>query len=559
MTRKIFKSVSLTSVMAVMLATVLIALYVYGIYESQLADELQTEAGYITHALNRETDETAFFDGFHSENRVTLISPDGTVLYDSDADAGGLGNHSDRPEVLSALSAGRGESRRYSVTLSETMFYCAVRTGNGNVLRVSNTRSSVFGMFVSIFPMLCGILCAVALTSIPVARFAAKRIVGPLNTLDLDSPLGNDVYDELAPLLMRMERQRREIDRQMYALREAREELSVITENMREGLMTLDSRGIVLSINASAAAVFGVNARRHIGESILAVSRDPELQECVRSALAGKDADAVIEKNARYYQLLASPVIGSGAAAGAVLLALDITEKHCAELRRREFTANVSHELKTPLTSISGYSEIIRDGVARPEDVKAFAARINSEATRLMALITDILELSRLDERKGLGDKKPVELLSLAQEAASQLESQASAKHIDLNVSGEPAQIHGYPTLLGEMLFNIIDNAVKYTPENGSVDVRVTRLNGCAEVCVADNGAGIPHEHHERIFERFYRVDKSHSRATGGTGLGLSIVKHGAAIHGAEIKLDSAPGRGTCMSLVFKAKNAPGS
>lgn len=553
MTRKIFRSVSLTSVLAVALATVLIAWYVYGIYETQLTDELRTEAGYIAHALSRETDEIAFFDGFPSKNRVSLISPDGTVLYDSDAEASGLGDHSDRPEVLSALSTGRGESRRYSHTLSETTFYFAVRTDGGNVLRVSNTRSSVFGVFLKMLPMLCGILCAVALTAIPVARFAAKRIVKPLNGLDLDAPLGNDVYDELSPLLMRMEHQRREIDRQMYALREAREELSAITENMREGLMILDNRGVVLSMNASAAAVFGVHARKHIGESILAVSRDPELQECVRFALAGKDADAVIEKNARYYQLLASPVTGSGAASGAVLLALDITEKHCAELSRREFTANVSHELKTPLTSISGYSEIIRDGVARPEDVKAFAARINSEATRLMALISDILELSRLDERKGLGDKEHVELLSLAREAASQLESQAEAKHIALNVKGDTAQVEGYPTLLSEMLFNIIDNAVKYTPENGRVDVSVTPLNGRVEVCVADNGVGIPREHHERIFERFYRVDKSHSRATGGTGLGLSIVKHGAAIHGAEIKLESAPGRGTRMSLVFKA------
>ena len=553
MTRKIFRSVSLTSVLAVALATVLIAWYVYGIYESQLTSELRAEAGYIAHALSRETDETAFFDGFPSENRVSLISPDGLVLYDSGADASGLGDHSDRPEVLSALSTGRGESRRYSDTLSETTFYYAVRTNGGNVLRVSNTRSSVFGMLLNMLPMLCGILFIVALASVPVARFAAKRIVRPINGLNLDAPLENDIYDELSPLLVRMEHQRREIDRQMYALREAREELAAITENMREGLMVLDNRGVLLSINASAAAVFGVHSSKHIGESILTVSRDPELHECVRSALEGNDADAIIEKNARYYQLLASPVTGSGAVSGAVLLALDITEKHCAELGRREFTANVSHELKTPLTSISGYSEIIRDGVARPEDVKAFAARINSEANRLMALISDILELSRLDECKGLGNKEPVELLSLAREAASQLESQVAAKNISLNVSGEPAQIEGYPTLLSEMLFNIIDNAVKYTPEHGKVDVSVTSHDGRTEVCVADNGIGIPPEHHERIFERFYRVDKSHSRATGGTGLGLSIVKHGAAIHGAEIKLDSAPGRGTRMSLMFKA------
>ena len=551
MTKKIFKSVALTSALAVLLAAALMALTLFGVYESGMTEELRAEAGYICHALDREENELDFFDGFTTKNRVSLISADGTVLYDSEADASALGSHADRPEVAGAIASGRGESERYSDTLAQTTYYCALRTQKGNVLRVANSRSSMLGIYLKGLPLLCAVLLAVLCVSMLIARLVARRFVAPLNSLNLDAPLENEVYDELSPLLTRMDRQRREIDRQMRALSDARQELAAITENMREGLIVLDRKGCVLSMNGSAAAIFGVDAQARVGADMLSVSRDPVVQQSVDAALDGRDADDMLERNGRYYQLLASPVLRDGKTAGVVLLTLDVTEKHAAEISRREFTANVSHELKTPLTSISGYAEIIRDGVARAEDVPGFAARIHDEASHLLTLINDILELSRLDERKGLGERTRIRLLPTAREAARRLEALAREKNIAVGVQGKDLEIQGDKLLLGEMIFNLVDNAVKYTPEGGSVELRVAREGKNTLLSVQDTGIGIPEEHQPHVFERFYRVDKSHSRATGGTGLGLSIVKHGAAIHGAKLRLISAPGKGTCVTLVF--------
>ena len=551
MTRKIFKSVALTCALAVMLAAALVALTLFGVYESGMTEELRAEAGYICHALNREANEMDFFEGFTSKNRVSLIAADGTVLYDSEADASALSSHADRPEVAGAIESGRGESERYSDTLAQTTYYYALRTDAGNVLRVANSRSSMLGIYLKSLPLLCAVLLAVLCVSMLIARVVARRFVAPLNSLNLDAPLENEVYDELSPLLTRMDRQRREIDRQMRALSDARQELAAITENMREGLIVLDRRGCVLSMNGSAATIFGVDAQARVGADMLSVSRDPVVQQGVDAALNGRDADDILERNGRHYQLLASPVLKGGETAGVVLLTLDVTESYAAEVSRREFTANVSHELKTPLTSISGYAEIIRDGVARAEDVPGFAARIHDEASHLLTLINDILELSRLDERKGLGERTCIRLLGAAREAARRLEPLAQEKHISLEVSGEELEIQGDKLLLGEMIFNLVDNAVKYTPEGGRVELRVSREGTSALLSVQDTGIGIPEEHQPHVFERFYRVDKSHSRATGGTGLGLSIVKHGAAIHGAKLHLVSAAGRGTCVTIAF--------
>ena len=551
MTRKIFKSVALTCALAVMLAAALVALTLFGVYESGMTEELRAEAGYICHALNREANEMDFFEGFTSKNRVSLIAADGTVLYDSEADASALSSHADRPEVAGAIESGRGESERYSDTLAQTTYYYALRTDAGNVLRVANSRSSMLGIYLKSLPLLCAVLLAVLCVSMLIARVVARRFVAPLNSLNLDAPLENEVYDELSPLLTRMDRQRREIDRQMRALSDARQELAAITENMREGLIVLDRRGCVLSMNGSAATIFGVDAQARVGADMLSVSRDPVVQQGVDAALNGRDADDILERNGRHYQLLASPVLKGGETAGVVLLTLDVTESYAAEVSRREFTANVSHELKTPLTSISGYAEIIRDGVARAEDVPGFAARIHDEASHLLTLINDILELSRLDERKGLGERTCIRLLGAAREAARRLEPLAQEKHISLEVSGEELEIQGDKLLLGEMIFNLVDNAVKYTPEGGRVELRVSREGTSALLSVQDTGIGIPEEHQPHVFERFYRVDKSHFRATGGTGLGLSIVKHGAAIHGAKLHLVSTPGKGTCVTLAF--------
>ena len=551
MTRKIFKSVALTSALAVLLAAALMALTLFGVYESGMTEELRAEAGYICHALNREENELDFFEDFTTKNRVSLIATDGTVLYDSEADASALGSHADRPEVAGAIASGHGESERYSDTLAQTTYYCALRTDRGNVLRVANSRSSMLGLYLKGLPLLCLVLLAVLCVSMLIARLVARRFVAPLNNLNLDAPLENEVYDELSPLLTRMDRQYREIDRQMRALSDARQELAAITENMREGLIVLDRKGCVLSMNGSAAGIFGVDAQARVGADMLSVSRDPVVQQSVDAALKGEDTDGMLERNGRHYQLLSGPVLKEGETAGVVLLTLDVTEKYAAEVSRREFTANVSHELKTPLTSISGYAEIIRDGVARAEDVPGFAARIHDEASHLLTLINDILELSRLDERRGLGEHARIRLLAAAREAARRLEPLAQEKNIDLGVQGEDLEIQGDKLLLGEMIYNLVDNAVKYTPEGGRVEVRVAREGRSALLSVQDNGIGIPEEHQPHVFERFYRVDKSHSRATGGTGLGLSIVKHGAAIHGAKLRLVSAPGKGTCVTLAF--------
>lgn len=551
MVKRIFKWISLTAVRAVIIAVALSAFMILNMYENQMAAGLRSEAGLVLHSLALADDETAYFDGFSSENRVTLISPEGEVLYDSGADADSMSNHADRPEIIQALQTGRGESRRYSDTLAEITFYYAARTDSGNILRISNTRSSIFGLLLQLAPAMIGIVLLTLVVSLIVARVLSRRIVAPLNALDLDHPLNNSVYDELSPLLTRMDRQRRQIETQMQDLQRTQNELEIITANMREGLIILDTHSAILSINASAARIFGVEADTRVGSSMLTVNRSAAVREAIACAINGSGADAMLEKDGCYYQLIASPVSRDGAAAGALLLIMDVTEKYSAEMSRREFTANVSHELRTPLTSILGYAEIMRDGLVSADNYSNFAARIYSEASRLVALINDILDLSQLDERKGLGEKEPVDLMSLSLETSRRLESRAAGKNIKLSVDGVTAVVNGHRLLLGEMLYNIVDNAIKYTPDGGKVDVLVEKQGDTVLCSVSDTGIGIAPEHHERIFERFYRVDKSHSRATGGTGLGLSIVKHGAAIHGAQIILDSAPGHGTTIGLKF--------
>ena len=552
MTKRIFRGIVLTAIAAVLITSALTGATLYAYNVQRISGEMRTEALYLLHALSLTEDEATFFQGFSSENRVTLIDPDGTVLYDSGAKAETLASHADRPEFQQALQSGSGSSERYSSTLAETTHYYAVRTDDGNVLRIASTQSSIIGVFLRILPLLVIIFAAVALLSLGIARFVAKRIVAPVNELNLDEPLENDVYDELSPLLVRMERQREEIERQMRALSDKQSELNAITENMREGLVLLNPQGVILSMNGSAARIFEVDAGKHIGEDVLSVSRNPAVREAIHDARTGSNGETILENGGRYYQLLASPVAGKDGCMGIVLLLLDTTEKYTAEISRREFSANVSHELKTPLTSISGFAEIIRDGLARPEDVKDFAGRICNEANRLIALIADIMELSRLDERKEIGDRERVGLRAVAEDVLSRLETPARDKDIRLSLAGPECEVSGYSLLLGEMVYNLVDNAIKYTGSGGHVEVRTAVKGDRAVLSVTDDGIGIPKEHQSRVFERFYRVDKSHSKATGGTGLGLSIVKHGAAIHGAEIELESAPGKGTCVRLIFR-------
>ncbi len=551
MTRRIFRDILLTAVLALLLTSALLVGTLYNVYEARISAELRMEAEYIVRALDMTQDDLDYFADLSSTNRVTLIAPDGSVLYDSNADESRMDNHAQRPEVLSALTNGTGESTRYSDTLSEVTLYHARQTDEGNVLRIASTRSSVLGIFLNVAPQIIIMLLMVAALSLLIARYASRQIVQPINELNLDEPLENDVYDELAPLLTRMDRQHSQIRQQMRDLARAHADLNAIMENMREGLVLIDRENRILSMNGSAAAIFHANKADFLGSDLLTICRETSVLEIVKAAQAGESGDVVLPRDSRTYRIFASPVLREDKVRGVVLLALDISARYAAEASRREFTANVSHELNTPLTSISGYAEIIESGIAKTEDVPAFAGKIRAEAKRLVALVNDILELSRLDEKQGMGAKEHVALLPMLEGLAESFATIASEKGVALSVEGCNATVEGYPVLLRELFHNLIDNAIKYTPAGGSVTVHLSRPDGHICCTVQDTGIGIPEEHQPHVFERFYRVDKSHSRQTGGTGLGLAIVKHVAEVHQAQVKLDSKPQEGTAVSVIF--------
>ena len=557
MSKKIFRSILLTAVLAIFLASALLVGALYNVYEARISEELRMEAAYIVRALDVAADDLDYFAGILPTTRVTLIGPDGAVIYDSEADESHMDSHAQRPEVIAALENGIGESKRYSDTLSEMTIYYARRTANGNVLRIASTRSSVLGLFLSIAPQIAVMLLTVAALSLLIARFSARQIVQPINDLNLDAPLKNNIYDELAPLMTRMDHQREQIRQQMRDLSRAHADLNAIMQNMREGLILLDRESRILSINPSALRIFGVKGVLAPSADLQRICRDAPVIEITEAALTGESGDTVLMRNDRTYRVFASPVLREGKVRGAVLLTLDVSARYAAEASRREFTANVSHELKTPLTSISGYAEIIESGIAKAEDVPVFAGKIHQEARRLVALVNDILDLSRLDEKQGLGAKEPVALLPMMTALEESFRPIAAEKGIALSVEGSSATVEGYPSLLRELFHNLIDNAIKYTPAGGSVTVTLAQAEGHPVCTVADTGIGIPQEHQPHIFERFYRVDKSHSRATGSgspagsTGLGLSIVKHVAEVHHAQVTLRSTPGEGTAVSVRF--------
>lgn len=553
MTKRIFRNILLTAVLALLLASALLVITLYNEYEGRIYAQLRSEAAYIVQALNLMQDDQLYLASLQPNSRLTLITAQGRVLYDSAADETQMDSHAERPEVQQAQQTGEGESIRYSDTLSEITFYYALRTGAGNVLRIANTRSSVLGMLMNVATQIVLMLLTVLGISLLIARHAARQIVAPLNSLNLDQPLANDVYDELSPLLMRMERQSRQIHQQLHHIARAHSELTAIMENMREGLMLVDQTSRLLQINGSAAAAFGVRHEAAVGMPLQTICADASLMEIVRAAQRGSSGDTNLTIGSRIYRICASPVFREQEVSGVVLLALDISERYAAEASRREFTANVSHELKTPLTSISGYAEIIEGGIARPEDVPVFAGKIRAESRRLVALVNDILELSRLDEKTGLGAKEPVALKPMLLALTEVFQPIVRDKNLQLSLEGCEAQVEGYPVLLRELFHNLIDNAVKYTPAGGSVTVTLARTPGSVVCTVSDTGEGIPMEHQPHIFERFYRVDKSHSRQTGGTGLGLAIVKHVAEVHQAKIALKSQPGEGTSISITMEA------
>ena len=590
MTKRIFFSSLLAAAAALLLSILLVAGVMYGHLERAQRAELgaaadQIGAGVALGGLDYLSALPA------SDTRVTWIAADGTVLFDSAADAATLENHADREEVREALLSQAGESERYSATLAETTFYHAQRLPDGTVLRTARTQRSVLLLLLDMAPALLAVLAATAAVAGVLSARAARRIVEPVNAIDLNRPETGAVYAELTPLLRRLQAQQREIAAQVAAVQHGEETLRAITEHMNEGFVALDAEGRVVTVNESAARLLHADRAGACGQKLIALHRGEALLRAAAEALAGRPARATLEADGRTVAIYADPVFRGGAAegaaaaagtapatagtaaapvtagtasgnpaataaaprqlTGAVLFFVDETERAQAEQLRREFSANVSHELRTPLTSISGYAELIAAGLAAPEDVPGFAARIRAEAARLLALIEDVMNLSRLDEGAVTEAREDVELRALAGEVASRFDAAAAARDVQITVNGCDAHVNGVRRVLDEMLSNLIDNAVKYNVAGGSVAVSVQDAPDGARLTVSDTGIGIPAEHRDKVFERFYRVDKSHSRQTGGTGLGLSIVKHGAALHGATVELESEEGRGTSVTLRF--------
>ena len=548
MTKKIFHSILLVAG-AVLLASLLFimgCLYEYfgSVEKKQLRDELELASV----AVERGGED--YLSSISSERyRLTWIAPDGTVLYDTVTDAESLENHADREEVREALAGGEGESSRYSSTILQKTMYCARRLTDGSVLRISISRATAGVLLIGMVqPILIVVIVALILSAV-LARRLSRRIVRPLNELDLEHPLENDAYEELSPLLGRINHQHRQIDEQMRELEQQRTEFSQITGSMREGLVLLDEKERVLSINPAACRLFDAD-ERCVGQDFLTLDRSHDIRLAIADAMAQGHGEARAERGGRVWQFDVSRILSGTAAVGAVLLAFDITERETAEQNRREFTANVSHELKTPLQGIIGSAELLENGMVQPDDVPRFVGHIRKEAQRLVTLIGDIIRLSQLDE----GDEMPretVDLLTLSQEAADDLTSAAEQKNVTISVTGESTCVSGVRRLLYEVIYNLCDNGVKYNVEGGSVSVRVGTKDGKAVVSVADTGIGIAPEHQERIFERFYRVDKSHSKASGGTGLGLSIVKHAVQYHHGTVELQSEEGKGTTIRILL--------
>ena len=549
MTKKIFQSIIIVAA-TVLLASLTIILGVFyeyfgNIQKGQLTDELNLAS------VSVIKDGVDYLEQLQSDHyRLTWIDTDGTVLYDTETGNEKLENHKDRAEVKTAFEKGIGESTRYSATLMEKTRYYAKRLEDGTVLRISakyaTTGLLVLGMLQPIIFIIIG---ALLLSGVLASRLS-KRIVEPLNNLDLERPLENETYEEISPLLNRINRQSSEISKQLCRLEEKTDEFNQITESMKEGLVLLDNKGIVLSINPAARNIFGSDTQGAVGHDFLRLDRSRTLSAAIEKTFEEGHSEIRIERMGREYQLDISRIESAGKVLGAVMLAFDITEQEYAERNRREFTANVSHELKTPLQGIIGSADLIETGMVKPEDMPRFIGHIRKEATRLVALIEDIIRLSQLDE----GNELPCEefdLMDIAEEVEQNLESAAGVRDITLSLSGRNAIMYGVRRLMYEIVYNLCDNAIKYNLSGGRVEIMVDRKDEEAVLCVKDNGIGIAPEHQDRVFERFYRVDKSHSKSSGGTGLGLSIVKHAVQYHHGKLELKSEIGKGTEITVHF--------
>ena len=534
-------------VLAVGLAAVMGILY--SNFDGQMRKELSKEAAYLAYGVEQQGVD--YLKNIKDKSaRITYIDQDGTVLFDNEADVSEMKNHSDRTEFQKAEKYGAGESSRYSDTLSEKTIYYALRLKDGTVLRVSGTQDSVLALVENLIFPLCGLLCLMLILSGIMASAISKRIVKPINELDLESPEENQIYEELSPLLSKIHRQNREIQNQLELAKQQQEEFSLITENMQEGLIVIDKYTMILSANSSAWNLFHMD-RVCQGESVYCLDREEEFRHAIEQVLSGEHTELVLKLNGSDIQLIANPVIRDKKTEGAVVLLVNVTEKLERESLRREFSANVSHELKTPLTSISGFAEIMQGGLVKNEDIPKFAGRIYKEAQRLLQLVEDVIQISQLDEEKTSYVWEPVDVYQVCKNAFESLKEKAKRLNVHLYICGERMKMEAVRTLLEEAIYNVCDNAIKYNRNDGSVSVFLTQTAQEIQIVVKDTGVGIPKEDQGRVFERFYRVDKSHSKEIGGTGLGLSIVKHAVGALKGSVILRSEEGNGTEITLRF--------
>ena len=544
MTSKIFRSTVLVAVIVLLCSLGVVMGVLYSHFTQVQVEQLRNELSLAV--TGTEQYGNAFLENVEADRfRVTWVAADGTVLFDTQVDQTTMENHADREEIREAMGSGAGSAVRTSSTLTEHTYYEARRLTDGTVLRISASQESAWSLMIGmLWPVALIAVLAICLSAF-LARRMARKIVEPLNGLDLEHPLANDTYEELSPLLRRINQQHLQIDSQMRKLRRKTDEFVQITSNMQEGLVVLDKQTNIRSINTAAMKIFHAGADC-VGSGFFQMNRSSALRQALNDALDQGHGSVMLELEGRAYRFDMSSIRSDGNLLGAVILAVDVTESRNAEQMRREFSANVSHELKTPLQGIIGSAELMENGLVKPEDAPRFVGHIRREASRLVNLIEDIIRLSQLDEGVEL-PAETVDMLALAEDVKAILQKSAAEKNVAVHVTGEGFAMEGVRRMLHEIVYNLCDNAIKYNVPGGSVSIHVEDH----AVTVSDTGIGIPAEHQDRIFERFYRVDKSHSKASGGTGLGLSIVKHAAACHKARISLESTPGKGTTISVQF--------
>ena len=549
MTKKIFKSTVLVSAMILILGSALVMGILYRYFGKQLDGELEKEASYLAYGV--EQSGVNYLEHLKQKDaRITYIDASGNVLYDSQADISSMENHSDRNEFEEAVQKGQGYAERMSSTLSEKTVYYARKLTDGTVLRVAAVHSSILTLMLQLLPSVIGVAIVMLIfAGIAAARISAK-IVKPINTLDLDHPEDNQIYEEVGPLLSRIHKQNYQIQMQLETARRNQEEFQIITENMQEGLLVIDAYTMILSGNSSVWRMFQLREPK-IGDSVYSLDRNEDFRKVIEDVLKGQHGSAMLQLDGEYVQLIANPVSRDDRVVGAVLLLVNETEKVERENLRREFSANVSHELKTPLTSISGFAEIIQDGIVQGEDVQKFAGRIYREAQRLIQLVEDTIKISQLDEGENPYEWEKVDAYAVVKNVCGNLRDIAAKKNVHLFIDGEKLNFCTVRPILEEVIYNLCDNGIKYNREDGTVSIHLQELKDSVEIRVKDNGIGIPREDCSRVFERFYRVDKSHSKAIGGTGLGLSIVKHGVTFLGGTLKMFSEEGKGTEITMTF--------